>query len=130
VPRPLAAEADVILMEYFGDEDAAAPQLVHTRLEEAEAGPLFQRLLNNVELCLALNRIHGDLSPHNVLYWQGEPRIIDFPQAVDPRFNQSSRDLLRRDVENLVRYFRPYGVEANAAYLADDLWRRFLRAEL
>jgi RIO kinase 1 len=130
VPRPFAAGEDVILMQYFGDEDAAAPQLVRHRLEDGEAGPMFQRLLNNIELWLACNRVHGDLSPHNVLYWQGEPRVIDFPQATDPRFNHSARTLLRRDIDNLCRYFAPYGVEASADYLADDLWRRFMRAEL
>lgn len=130
VPRPIAAEGEAILMEYCGDEEAAAPQLNRVRVEEAEAPALFQRLMNNVELFLALNLVHGDLSPHNVLYWRSEPRIIDLPQATDPRFNRHARDLLRRDVANLVRYFAPYGVEADADALADDLWRRFERAEL
>ena len=129
VPRPIAAINDVILMEYFGDEDEAAPQLNRVRIDCEEAGPLFQRLMNNVELWLTLNRVHGDLSPHNVLYWQGEPRVIDFPQATDPRFNRSACDLRHRDIENLCRYFAPFGVEASADALTDDLWHRFLRAE-
>jgi RIO kinase 1 len=86
--------------------------------------------MNNVELWLTLNRIHGDLSPHNVLYWQGGPHVIDFPQATDPRFNRNARDLLHRDIDNLCRYFAPFGVEVSADALTDDLWRRFLRAEL
>jgi RIO kinase 1 len=130
VPRPIAAEGNAILMEYFGDEDEAAQQLNQVRVNEAEAPALFQRLMNNVELFLALNLVHGDLSPHNILYQRGEVRVIDFPQAIDPRFNGHARDLLRRDIDNLVRYFAPYGVEADAAVLADDLWRRFQRAEL
>jgi RIO kinase 1 len=130
VPRPIAAEGEAILMEYFGDEDEAAQQLNRVRLTEEEAPALFQRLMNNVELFLALNLVHGDLSPHNVIYWQGEVRVIDFPQAIDPRFNRHAQDLLRRDVANLVHYFAPYGVEASAEELADDLWRRFERSEL
>jgi RIO kinase 1 len=130
VPRPIAAEGEAILMEYFGDEDEAAQQLNRVHLDEAEAPALFQRLMNNVELLLGLNLVHGDLSPHNVLYWRGEVRVIDFPQATDPRFNSHARDFLTRDVANLVRYFAEYGVEADADALADDLWRRFQRAEL
>jgi RIO kinase 1 len=130
VPRPIAAEGEAILMEYFGDEDEAAQQLNRVHLDEAEAPALFQRLMNNVELLLGLNLVHGDLSPHNVLYWRGEVRVIDFPQATDPRFNSHARDFLTRDVANLVRYFTECGVEADAAALADDLWRRFQRAEL
>jgi RIO kinase 1 len=130
VPQPIHASGDVILMQYIGDEDAAAPTLNRVRLQPDEAPAVFQRLMNNVELWLALNRVHGDFSPHNILYWNGEPKIIDFPQATDPRFNRSARDLLQRDIANVVRYFAPYGVEASADALAHDLWSRFLRAEL
>jgi RIO kinase 1 len=130
VPRPIAAEGEAILMEYFGDEDEAAPQLNRVRLDEAEAPALFQRLMNNVELFLALNLVHGDLSPHNILYWQGDIRVIDFPQATDPRFNRSAQEFLRRDVANVCRYFASYGIEADAEGIAMDLWRRFTYAQL
>jgi RIO kinase 1 len=130
VPKPLAVAENAILMEYFGDEDEAALQLNQVRLNEQEAPVLFQRLMNNVEIMLAMNMVHGDLSPHNVLYWQGEVRVIDFPQVTDPRFNRHARDLLARDVENLCRYFSTYGVEANAGAVSYDLWRRFTFAEL
>ena len=130
VPRPIASAENAILMEYFGDEDEAAQQLNCVRLQSAEAGPLFKRVLNNVELFLALNRVHGDLSPHNILYWQGDVRVIDFPQTTDPRFNRHSHDLLARDVDNVCRYFAAYGVEADAWGLTEDLWRRFEYSEL
>lgn len=125
VPKPYASGGDAILMEFFGDEDEAAPQLNRVRLPQDEAGPIFQRLLDNIELWLAYNRVHGDLSPHNILYLDGEIRIIDFPQSVDPRFNRSARDLLERDITNVCRYFADYGVEASASAITHDLWRRF-----
>ena len=130
VPRPIASAENAILMEYFGDEDEAAQQLNRVRLDASEAGSLFQRLMNNVELFLAMNRVHGDLSAHNVLYWQGEIRVIDFPQATDPRFNRHCHDLLARDVDNLCRYFAGYGVEADAWSVTEELWRRFTYSEL
>src|SRR5262249_19870371 len=37
VPQPYTAADDVILMQYFGDEDGAAPQLSRTRIEASEA---------------------------------------------------------------------------------------------
>jgi RIO kinase 1 len=130
VPRPIASAGEAILMEYFGDEDAAAQQLNRVHLPRDEAEPLFRRVLNNIELMLALNLVHGDLSPHNLLYWQGELRVIDFPQAIDPRFNRHAEELLSRDVANIVRYFAQYGVEADAPALSRELWRRFLHADL
>ena len=48
---------------------------------------LFERLLDNVQLWLAYDIVHGDLSAYNVLYRPTRPVVIDFPQAVDPRFN-------------------------------------------
>jgi RIO kinase 1 len=130
VPQPIAAAGEAIAIEYFGDADNAAQQLNRVRITSAEAGPLFQRIMNNVELFLASDVVHGDLSPHNILYWQGDVRIIDFPQSVDPRFNRHARDLLARDIDNICRYFVPYGVEARPEALVRDLWQRFTYAEL
>jgi RIO kinase 1 len=125
VPKPYASGGDAILMEFFGDEDEAAPQLNRVLLAPEEAGALFERIIENIELFLSLNRVHGDLSPHNILYHDGRVRIIDFPQSVDPRFNRNARDLLERDVANVCRYFADYGVEASPDSISHDLWRRF-----
>jgi RIO kinase 1 len=95
-------------------------------LEPGEAQPLFDRLLYNVQLLLAQNCVHGDLSPFNVLYWRGGATLIDFPQAVDPRFNPNAAFLLRRDLDNLCRYFTRYHVEADPDHFASQLWAWFL----
>ena len=91
---------------------------------------MLRRLLGNIETLLAHNRIHGDLSPFNVLVWEGRPVLIDFPQAVDPRMNGNSYALLHRDVENLCRFFNKFGVELNAGQVAGRMWGRFVRGEL
>lgn len=120
VPRPLLQSGNAILMEYIGDEEGPAPALQRVTPDDGEAGPLFQRLVWNIGLLLAHNWVHGDLSPFNILHWQGEIKVIDFPQAVDPRANAFS--LLVRDVENVYRYCARYGVQADAVGLAQDLW--------
>ena len=130
VPYPYTHSGEVILMEFFGDEEAAASQLNRVRLDPAEAPALFQRLINNIELWLSCNRVHGDLSPHNILYHEGEVRVIDFPQATDPRFNHSAQMLLQRDITNVCRYFAASGVETDAVAIADELWRRFIYGDL
>ena len=117
----------MILIEYLGDEDDPAPQLNRVTLAGDEVASIKQKLLDNVELFLACDRVHGDLSPHNVLYWQGDVRVIDFPQATDPRFNRSAHELLTRDVMNICRYF---GDEDEGRAIADELWRRFTFGEL
>jgi RIO kinase 1 len=130
VPRPIAVSEGVIVMEYLGDADGAAPQLKDVELAGEQARSVFRWLMYDVELMLGANVVHGDLSPYNVLWWREKATIIDLPQAVDPRFNRSARVLLERDVANVCRYFARAGVEANPQRIASDLWRRFMRAEL
>lgn len=130
VPEPIAISGCVILMEYVGDEDAPAPMLSAVRLDPPDARRVFARLIWNVETALACDRVHGDLSAYNVLYHGGEIRIIDFPQAVDPRFNSSALSLLERDIERLCTHFVRLGVDADARRISRDLWGRFLRSEL
>jgi len=124
VPRPVSHGNNTILMEYLGDASLSAPALQAVRLEPDEVRPLFERLIHNVELMLANQRIHGDLSAFNVLYWEGDIRLIDFPQAVAPAENPDAFELLQRDIQRLCQYFERYGQRANPDALARDLWAR------
>jgi RIO kinase 1 len=130
VPRPVRGSPFGILMEFVGDEDGPAPQLKDVELHADEACRVFDRLLWNVELFLANNLIHADLSPFNILYRDGRGTIIDFPQAVDARTNRNSYELLRRDLEHLTAYFAKLGVSADPDRLTSDLWSRYLFARL
>ena len=52
----------------------------------------------------------------------GEVRIIDFPQAVDPLYNPSAYMFFMRDVKRLCQYFSRYGIRTNPVELAEKLW--------
>lgn len=124
VPKPFASTDNAILFEYIGDEIMPAPALSNVRLEPHAARVLFDRLMDNVELMLANDRVHGDLSAYNVLYWDGKGTLIDFPQAVDPYVNPQAYNLLYRDVERLCQYFDRYGIQASAGQISRELWNR------
>lgn len=130
VPKPLALGENAILMEYVGDGNGAAPTLHEVGLTPEEAGRFFERLIENVRRFLSCDMIHGDLSAYNVLYWEGNFKVIDFPQTVDPVNNPSAFPLLVRDVERLCQYFAKYGIESHAVAFAEDMWRRYMRREL
>lgn len=121
VPAPVAATNGALLMEYYGDGNGAAPQLQYASLSRDKAAVLYERVLDNIALWLAHHRVHADLSTLNMLYWQGTVKIIDFPQAVDPRQNPHAWDLLRRDLENVHRYFVRYGIQGDPEWIAHDL---------
>jgi RIO kinase 1 len=74
--------------------------------------------------------IHGDLSPYNVLVWEGRAIVIDFPQAVDPRKNRHARALLERDVTRICDHFERFGVRSDAHRIVGDLWTAWEFADL
>ena len=131
VPRPVMCGGGAILMEWIGDATAAAPQLRHAGLDGVRAAGAFHGLMRDVETMLDRHRVHGDLSPFNVLYWDGRPRVIDFPQSVDARMNANAYGLLCRDVENVCRFFAKLGVDTGDPWKrAGRLWDRYVRGEL
>lgn len=130
VPRPVMKTTDVILMEFIGDEAGPAPPLNTVRLDHPTAGEHFDRLMHDIATWLRHDRVHGDLSAYNILYWEDELITIDFPQAVDPRSNPNALALLERDIANVCTHFRKYGIRADPTAIAGDLWMRYRFGDL
>jgi RIO kinase 1 len=125
VPEPFLRQGPVILMEYIGDPEHPAPVLVNLPIDAEEASGLYEDVLWNVDLFLAHHRVHADLSAFNILYWNGRLVVIDFPQAVDPRYNDDAFDLLVRDVANANKYFADRGIEVvDPIGHALKIWRK------
>jgi RIO kinase 1 len=122
VPKPYAMEKNAILMSYVGDLSNAAPVLNSVNLELDEAKPLYERVVRNIDLMLTHGRIHGDLSAYNILYWNGDITLIDFPQVVIPDSNPASWNIFLRDVTRICQYFSAQGMDCDARRLAADLW--------
>jgi RIO kinase 1 len=122
VPRPYAMAKNAILMEYIGDGAHSAPTLNTVTLEMEEARSLFSRCLYNIDLMLTDDRIHGDLSSYNILYWQGKITLIDFPQVVKPKSNPVAWSIFQRDIARLCKYFETQGIESDCRRLSAELW--------
>lgn len=122
VPQPLGAGANCILMSYIGDERRAAPTLHEVVLSPQEVAPLFREVLRNITILLQLDLVHGDLSAYNILYWQGQLTLIDFPQVLDVHRNPSAYQILLRDITRVCDHFAPYGVDADPERIAARLW--------
>jgi RIO kinase 1 len=54
--------------------------------------------------------VHGDLSEYNIMMWKGKPVIFDVSQAV-PTSHPMAEFLLRRDLENVSKFFSRLGVK-------------------
>jgi RIO kinase 1 len=113
-------------MAYIGDEQMAAPPLSQIALERDEAILAFREVMRNVELLLANGRIHGDLSAYNILYWDEQPILIDFPQVVDSEANPDAFTIFERDIRRVCDYFARQGVPCDAAFITNDLWEHYV----
>lgn len=122
VPTPYARGDNAILMEYIGGVEMAAPTLNSVNLPLQEARRHFARVLRNVEIMLAHDRVHGDLSAYNILYWDGEITLIDFPQAISPHTNRNAFTIFERDIVRVCDYFIQQGLNVNPRRIAADLW--------
>ena len=125
VPQPYEMGENAILMGFIGDELTAAPTLNTVQLKRSEAKALFERILHNVEIMLAHDIVHADLSAYNILYWQGEITLIDFPQVISPARHRSGFQIFRRDLTRLCEYFTHQGLQIDPARLAVELWQQF-----
>lgn len=122
VPRPYASGSNAILMDYIGWDNAAAPTLNTVSLQPGEAQAVLHRVIQNIEIMLAHQCVHGDLSAYNILYCEGDIKLIDFPQAINPHRNRNAYAIFRRDLTRLCEYFQGQGLGCQPAELAESLW--------
>jgi RIO kinase 1 len=121
VPYPVQLHDDGLLMELVGDAHQAAPRLVAARLDPPAVAAAFEQLVANLHLLVGASLVHADLSPFNVLWWEGRISIIDVPQATDLLLNPNGFDLLHRDVVRMCEWFTRKGLDVDAEALFADL---------
>jgi len=110
VPPPVELLDDGYRMAFIGDGQVAAPRLSSVDLDTTTAKRVWHELLEEVAAMVAADRVHGDLSAYNVLWWRERPVLIDFSQTVDVITHASARELLVRDIDALGGYFTRRGV--------------------
>jgi len=105
VPKPIMIYEDVLLMELLLDENGVpAPRLADFDLSADEAGAMLREVYRQVRMLLGTGRIHGDLSAFNILIAAGGPTIIDLPQVVEASKNNQAREILKRNLRNLLEH--------------------------
>jgi RIO kinase 2 len=102
VPEPLAHNRHVVVMRFIDGIELY-------RLDTGDFEQVVQDLLETLRVALSLGIVHGDLSPYNVIVGK-KTYVIDWPQWI-PLGHPGAEAYLRRDISNLVKYFRERGVE-------------------
>jgi len=114
VPRPIAVERNVLVMELVGLVEDRARRLAEVHVENPETA--YEVVREYMRRLYSAGLIHGDLSEYNMIIHDGELVVIDLGQAVTVH-HPNSTDFLWRDCENVASFFARQGLETTA----DDL---------
>lgn len=107
VPTPIAVKDNVLVLEMIGD-DEPAQQLKDLTPEDPEA--FLDAILLDMKKLKDHGLVHGDLSAFNILNYNDVPVFIDFSQATTTK-SPGWKELLERDVKNVLMHFKKIGVE-------------------
>ncbi len=116
VPKPIAVRANVLVMDYIGDDTMPAPMLKSVSVDDPEAA--LDDVLDNMRCIQKAGLVHGDLSEYNLLLWEGRTYVIDVGQAVTLD-HRNSEDWFTRDVGNIARYFKRLGCKVTPAMIRE-----------
>ena len=131
VPKPYGYFDGVLLMELVVDvEGNSALSLSDIEFTPEDARQCHRMLMQQVQRMLCTGLIHGDLSQYNVLAGRDGPVIIDLPQAVNAAGNNSAREMLLRDVDNLTDTLAHFAPDLCQTRYGQELWSLFKRGEL
>jgi len=120
VPSPIAVYRNVLVMEFIGENCKRAPLLVElakpvNQLDVEEWKKIFETVYDYmVKMYQKARLVHADLNEYNIMYWKGEPVIIDVSQAV-PINHPYAHDFLMHDIQQIRRFFSSVGVEVPSA---------------
>jgi RIO kinase 1 len=119
VPTPIGRIGNYLTQRFIGDGTEPAPQLRTVDLDDPDK-VLDQILDDYLMMYRDVHYVHGDLSAYNILWWRDTPWIIDMPQAycVNPWSDMKHvESLLRRDIVNVLMYFKKYGLSRDLDYI-------------
>ncbi|WP_226480318.1 serine/threonine-protein kinase RIO2 [Natrinema amylolyticum] len=100
VPQPIGQNRHAIVMEKMD-----GVELSQTRLEDEQVLGVLELLLSEIARAYANGYVHADMSEYNVFVNEAGVKVFDWPQAV-PTDHENAGEFLRRDLTNIVGYFR------------------------
>jgi RIO kinase 1 len=119
VPEPVDYHNNILVMEFIGNEGGAAPMLREIEIENPE--DCMEFLIDAIDkLYNSCRIVHGDLSEYNILIPDDDIVIIDVGQSV-LLDHPMAEELLDRDIKNLVRYFKKYGISGDYTQIMDRI---------
>jgi RIO kinase 2 len=99
VPRPIDHNRHAIVMAKFD-----GVELDRAKLPDEQVTGVLDLILQEIATAYDIGYVHADMSEYNVAISESGVTVFDWPQSV-PTDHENARELLDRDVENLLSYF-------------------------
>lgn len=123
VPKPFVVKKNVLVMQFIGKNGVPAPNLKELPPKNPER--IYNDILAYIRRLYQKSKlIHGDISEYNIMVWRGKPVLFDMAQAV-LLSHPLATTFLRRDLQNLHRYFKKQGVKILST---EEMYRKVVEA--
>ena len=122
-PKPITCDRNVLLMQFMGKNNVSYPQLKDAKIDDEDAHFIYDQIIENMRrLYVRASLVHADLSEYNIMIDPDKFEIIfiDVGQAVTLN-HPNARDFLLRDVENIKRYFKKYGIDEDTKEIIEKI---------
>ncbi len=111
VPKPYSFYENVLVTEYIGTPPGHAPSFAEAKVYKSDLDWTIRTVRRLYERA---GLVHADLSEYNIFKLGGYRVLFDMGSAVLTT-HPESRELLQRDVANVVRFFERRGIYEKAA---------------
>jgi RIO kinase 1 len=118
VPAPRGFYKNILVIEYIGEPPRPAPTFAETEVDQSDYAWTFEAV---ARLYRSANLVHADLSEFNIFKSGSERVLFDMGSAV-LKSHPQAEEFLRRDLTNMVRFFRKRGISEKDA----DSWLKDL----
>lgn len=126
-PEPYRVYENILIMQFLGEGNTSARLAI--RVADFNKRAWYDEIIDSIIKMGKAGFIHGDLSPYNIVEFNGRPYFIDFSQSL--KLSQATLDYLERDINNINNWFTRSGFDGimnskeiirriNGSYIKED----------
>ncbi|MFH1275515.1 MAG: RIO1 family regulatory kinase/ATPase [Candidatus Woesearchaeota archaeon] len=119
-PKVLGLKMNILVEELVGNPKTGEPALPVKDTHPKNKKKFFEDIIVQMKKLYKGGLIHGDLSSFNILNHNDKPYLIDFSQSTLVK-TPNSEELLRRDIRNVLQFFKKFGIEESEEDLFEEI---------
>ncbi len=121
VPKPIDQDGNIIIMELIGSNGVPQNTLKYDNIDKKDAELIYKETIKNLNnLIYKAKTVHADLSEYNIIFFKKKIYFIDMGQSVSTKYDKA-KIFLERDLKNLIKYFKPLGINKTLEEIKLDI---------